>query len=132
MTTVTVIQNEADHALALERLEALIFEDREEDVPLMDALALLIEDYEKRMHPIPPVSPTDAILFRMEQLGMSKAELARATHIGRGHISEILSGRRGMSNNAMLAFHKCLNIPFEVLFGVANGDQNGERHQSAR
>ena len=130
MTAVTVITNEADHALALERLEALILEDREEDAPLMDALALLIEDYERKAHPIPSVSPTDAIRFRMEQRGLSQADLSRVTHIQRGHISEILAGQRGMSVRVMKALHTSLNIPFEVLFGVTKEGGNGERNQA--
>lgn len=118
MSVVPVIKNEADHAEALAQLEELILADREEDTPVVDALALLIEDYEKKAFPITPVSPADAVRFRMNQLGITQAGLARATHIGRGHISEILQGKRGMSMAAMRAFHYELRIPLTVLFGI--------------
>ena len=116
MAQVPVIQNNDDHAKALAYLEELILTDREEDAPIMDALALLIEDYEKKQFPISPVSPSEAERFRMDQLGISQAELARATHIGRGHVSEIINGRRRMSIGVMRALHRELRIPLDVLF----------------
>ncbi|NKB55020.1 MAG: helix-turn-helix domain-containing protein [Alphaproteobacteria bacterium] len=130
MTVVRVIQNEVDHASSLERLEQLILADREEDVPVIDALALLIEDYEKKAFPIAAIDPIQAVLFRMEQHHLTRAELARKTHIGRGHISEILQGTRRMSLSVIRAFHTELQIPLEVLFRVEAGEQNDEEHQS--
>lgn len=117
---VYIIENETDHEAALQRLEELIIADRPEDTTLMDTLALLIEDYETKAFPIPAVDPVEAILFRMEQKQLSRAELARRTQIGRGHISEILQGKRGLSFNAVRAFHTELQIPLEVLFMVSS------------
>lgn len=119
MTAVVhVIENAEQHAEALQRLEALIIADREEDAALMDALALLIESYEEKAFPIPDASPVEAILFRMEQRQLTRADLSRRTHIGRGRITEFLQGKRALSLGAMRAFHAELQIPLEVLFGA--------------
>ena len=126
--TISVIKNDADHALALARLKELIIADREEDTDLMDALALLIEDYEKKMFPIPSTDAVEAILFRMEQRKITRAELARKTHIGRGHITEILQRKRGLSTKAIKAFHVELQIPLEILCMV--GLQNSGQQQA--
>lgn len=131
MTAVVhVIENAGQHAQALQRLEALIIADREEDTALMDSLALLIEDYEEKAFPIPEASPVEVILFRMEQRQLTKAELSRRTNIGRGRITEFLQGKRTLSIGAMRAFHTELQIPLEVLFGAQS--QADERQTQVR
>ena len=123
MTSVVhVIENAEQHAEALRRLEALIIADREEDAALMDALALLIEDYEEKAFPIPEASPVEAIIFRMEQRNLRRIDLARRTGIGRGRITEFLQGKRPLTLTAMRVFHTELQIPLEVLFGTRTHD----------
>ena len=125
---VNVIQSSEDHAEALARLEALVMADREDDTALTDALALLIEDYEKRMVPVPDASPIDVVRFRMEQHKLSQAELARLTKVNRHHISEFLNGHRGLSRGAMQAFHRQLDIPYDVFF--TEGDETASATQT--
>ncbi|WP_420725476.1 helix-turn-helix domain-containing protein [Hwanghaeella sp. LZ110] len=124
MTEIKVIQNDQDHAQALAQLERLILADRDEDVPVMDALALLIDAYERKKFPIPALSPIEMIQFRMEQQNMSQAALARDTKIWRSHISEILNGHRGLSYNAIQKLHTTLDIPYAAFFD--DNDQKAE------
>ena len=115
MRQVPVITNEAQHKAALARLVSLIEKDRPEDGPVMDALALLIEDYERRMFPIPAATAREAIEFRLDQRKMTRSELARRVSVPRGRISEVLSGKRDISRSMLVAFHDTLDIPYEVL-----------------
>ena len=119
MSNINVIRNEEDHIKALEHLETLIV-DGSEDTALLDSLALLIEDYEKRAYPIPPVSPIEAIQFRMAQLQLSQAQLACEIDFTRGRVSEILNGHRNLNLNVVRALHDKLDIPYDVLLASAD------------
>src|SRR5690242_12498626 len=62
----------------------------------LDVLATLIEAYEARHDPMDPPDPIDAILFRMEQQGLTRKDLE--TMIGhRGRIAEVLNRKRNLS-----------------------------------
>ena len=58
----------------------------------LEVISILIENYEKTEFPIDSPTPIEAILFRIDQLGMKKSELTKI--IGsRSRTSEILNGR---------------------------------------
>ena len=59
----------------------------------LEVLSILIEAYEKTNYPIEAPSPIEAILFRLDQLGMSKSELSKLLG-SRSRASEILKGKR--------------------------------------
>lgn len=87
----------------------------------MDALATLVDAYEKRVSPIEPLGPIEAIEARCEYLGWGRRELEPL--IGsRARVSEVLSGRRPLSLAMIRRLHEALSIPAEVLIaeiGVA-------------
>lgn len=73
--------------------------------------------YESKHHPIPKPDPIEAIKFRMEQLGMSNAALAQ--YLGyESRVSEILSGKRGLTVKMMQVLHHKLGIPAESLLAL--------------
>lgn len=81
MKTPTVIASEAQFEAALKALEALW--DADDNSPAgrrAAVLTALIQDYERKQHPIEAPDPADAIRFRMEQQG---AEDARSDSICR-------------------------------------------------
>src|SRR2546423_14378189 len=62
----------------------------------LDVLATLIDAYEARQYPIDPPDPIDAILFRMEQQGLTRKDLEPL--IGtRTRVAEVLNRRRNLS-----------------------------------
>jgi HTH-type transcriptional regulator / antitoxin HigA len=64
--------------------------------------------------PILPPDPIDAIKFRMEQMGMTKSDLAK--YLGsQSRVSEILSGKRKLTFKMAKSLYKGLKIPAEVL-----------------
>ena len=109
------IVTEQDYERACERASDLM--DAEPDTPELaelDALATLIEAYEEKLHrPIPP-DPIEAIMFRLEQLGMTKKDLEPL--IGsRARVSEVLNRKRYLSLTMIENLHEHLKIPAEVL-----------------
>ena len=80
----------------------------------LELLSILIENYEKEQYPVSPPHPIEAILFRLEQLNMKKAQLKDVLGY-RSRVSDILSGKRKLSLNMIRKLHEKLNIPAEVL-----------------
>lgn len=80
----------------------------------LEMLSILIEAYEKEAFPIEPPHPIDAILFRIDQMGMNKSELK---HIlgSRSRVSEILNGKRKLSLRMIREINKKLGISAETL-----------------
>lgn len=61
------------------------------------ALAALIERYEDEHHDIPDASPAERLQFLMESRGVNQAQVIAETGLASSTLSEILSGKRGMS-----------------------------------
>jgi HTH-type transcriptional regulator/antitoxin HigA len=81
-----------------------------------ELLSLLIEKYEENHYPIVAPDPIEAIKFRMEQMDMSKKELAEI--IGyKSRVSEIFNRKRKLTLNMIRNLHEKLNIPYESLIG---------------
>jgi len=80
----------------------------------MDLLATLVESYEMKHFPIAPPDPIDAIKFRMEQMGMTKADMVQ--YLGsQSRVSEILNRKRGLTLRMIRSLNKGLKIPAEIL-----------------
>jgi HTH-type transcriptional regulator/antitoxin HigA len=112
---IKVIKTEEDYQQAIKRLE-IVF-----DAPIDSAdgdeaeiLSILIEKYEDEHYPIGPPDPIEAIKFRMEQMNMSKSDLAEI--IGyKSRVSEIFSKKRKLSLQMIRKLHEQLKIPYETL-----------------
>ena len=110
-----VIKNEAEYEAALahvaELMDATPGSPEEAELELF---ALLVEQYEQEHYPIALPDPVDAILFRMEQQGLTRKDLVK--HIGSpSKVSEVLNRKRLLSLTMMRALHAGLGIPAEVL-----------------
>lgn len=112
---VSVIRTAVDHRAALLRLNELADRDDAEDDDEIHALGVLIADYEQSAFPIEPPDPVDAIKFRMAELGMNQAGLARELSLGRGRISELLNRKRPLPLNIIRALVEQLALPPAVL-----------------
>ena len=85
----------------------------------LELLTILIEAYEKEHFPISPPHPIEAILFRLDQLGMKKSQL-REILGHRSRINEVLSGKRKLSLAMIRNLNTALQIPAEVLIKEYN------------
>jgi HTH-type transcriptional regulator/antitoxin HigA len=80
----------------------------------LEVLSILIKEYELEDYPVPKPNPLEAIKFRIEQIGMSEAELSSILG-ARSRKSEILSGKRKLSLAMIRKLNEVLHIPAEVL-----------------
>ena len=115
MVTIKSIKNDADLDNAVARIRELLdneagIQDDEELNILLD----LVEHYESKKYPIEMPDPISAIEFRMDQAGLTQADLV--PYIGsRSKVSEVLSGKRDLTMSMARALHKHLGIPADVL-----------------
>ena len=113
--TIKIIKNEIEYQSALKEIERLM--DAEPGTPggdLLELLSILVEKYEEEHFPIEAPDPISAIRERMQELDLRPVDLAGELG-GRARVSELLSGKRGLSVNAIRVLHRRLNIPYEIL-----------------
>ena len=80
----------------------------------LDLLVTLVEAYEMKHYPIAPPDPVDAIKFRMEQMGMTKADMVK--YLGsQSRVSEILNRKRKLTLGMIKSLYKGLKIPADIL-----------------
>ncbi|WP_415212662.1 helix-turn-helix domain-containing protein [Shinella sp.] len=118
------IRTDADYRAALKAAEAF-FDAQDEPNPAskegayFDALITLIEAYEHKHHPVDPPDAIEAIKFRMEQAGLSVADME--PYIGPRHrVYEVLNGKRMLTLAMIRRLHDGLGIPAEALIGSAD------------
>src|SRR5438445_9229119 len=111
------IKNKTQYEDALIRVYDLMQKDikpESKDSDELEVLSILIKEYELEHYPVPKPTPLEAIKFRLEQMGMSEAELSHILGY-RSRKSEILSGKRKLNLTMIRKLNKVLHIPAEVL-----------------
>lgn len=98
---VTSVRTDGDYAQARATIDALIDEiGDDENHPLADVLDYLADQvrvYEDEHFAIPKAEPREVLRFLMDQHGLKQEDLADCAPQGR--ISDILTGRRGISKD---------------------------------
>ena len=84
---------------------------------LVEVLSILVEKYEEEHFPIEVPDPTEAIKFRMEQMGFGTTELAEILG-GRNRVSEILNHKRRLTLEMVKRLTTSWKIPAESLLGI--------------
>lgn len=109
------IKTEQDYQESIHRIEELWGSKRDTtEGDELDLLCTLVESYEMTHYPIAPPDPIDAILFRMEQMGMTKTDMAK--YLGsQSRVSEVLSRKRKLTLKMVKSLYKGLKIPAEIL-----------------
>lgn len=110
-----LIKTTDQYEKALKRIEDLMdAEAGTGEAEELELLSTLVSLYEDNAFPIPAPSPAEAIRFRMEQLGLSRKDLAPYMG-GANRVSEVLSGKRALTVAMIRNLVKGLGIPAEVL-----------------
>ena len=111
------IRTDADYQAALKLVAPYFDTEPELDSDAgahFEALLTLIEAYEAKHYPIAPPDPVQAIKFRMEQQGLTPADLVPM--IGqRNRVYEVLNGKRKLTMAMVWKLHTGLGIPAESL-----------------
>ena len=117
------IRTEADYEAALAEIERLWgARAGTPDGDRLDVLATLVDAYEAERYPMDPPDPIEAILFRMEQQGLTRRDLEAL--IGtRTRVAEVLNRRRSLSIHMIRRLHEKLGIPAEILIRPTRTDQ---------
>ena len=80
----------------------------------LDLLVTLVESYEMNRYPIAPPDPFDAIMFRFEQMEMTKADMVK--YLGsQSRVNEILNRKRSLTLGMIKTLYKELKLPAEIL-----------------
>jgi HTH-type transcriptional regulator/antitoxin HigA len=111
------IKNKAQHEEYLSRayeLMQLDLKPNSQESDELELLSILIQTYEKENYPIDPPNPIEAILFRIDQIGMKKSELKNILG-SRSRVSEILSGKRKLSLSMIRKLNQELGISAQTL-----------------
>ncbi len=114
------IHNEEDLAAAVQEIERLWGASAGTPEALkLEVLGILVDLYERTHHPIGPPEPVAAILFRMEQMGLSRKDLE--PFIGsRARVHEVLTRKRNLTLPMIRRLRDGLGISAEVLIGGAS------------
>lgn len=109
------VRTRKDHARALKEIERLW--NAKPGTPAydrLDVLTTLVEAYERKHIPLPAPDPVQAILFRIEQQGLTRKDLEPL--IGsRARVSEVLNHKRDLTLPMIRALHTKLGIPADSL-----------------
>ena len=114
---VKIIKNKGDYEKAMARLSALMSLDpvagSKEDNEL-ELLALVVCEYERQTVPPVQADPIEFIIFRMEQMELSRKDLV--PFIGSiSKVSEVLSRKRALSLPMIRRLNRGLGIPADIL-----------------
>ena len=109
------IKTEQDYQSSLKRVELLWGSSKNTpEGDELDILCTLIEAYEEKHFPILPPDPIEAIKFRMEQMNLSKTDVAK--YFGsKSRVTEVLNHKRTLSYKMAKSLYKGLKIPADSL-----------------
>ena len=111
------IRNDKDHAKAMRQVRQLWgAKPGTPQAETLEVLVTLIDSYESKRHSVGPPDPIEAIRFRMEQEGLTRADLEPA--IGsRARVSEVLGRKRPLTLPMIRRLRDLLGISADVLVG---------------
>ena len=109
------IRTEDDYEEMLARIDAIFdAEPDTEEGDELDVLFLIVEEYERKHHPIEPLDPIEFIRCTMELRGVGQKELAKLL-CSRSRASEILNRKRPLSLEHIRKIAVAWNVPAEAM-----------------
>ncbi len=112
---IEIIKNKKQYEQTLQRFEEVFFaKANTKEGKEAQLLALVIKDYEDKHYAIDAPDPVEAILYRMEQMQLSKKELGEILGYT-SRVSDILNRKRKLTIEMIRNLHEKLNIPLKSL-----------------
>jgi HTH-type transcriptional regulator/antitoxin HigA len=84
----------------------------EEEGRRLEMLSILIDEYENRAHPLPKAEPHRMLAYLLEEKSMKPSDLW--TILPKSRVSEILSGKRGISKAQARQLAELLRVPVDL------------------
>lgn len=114
-TALKPVRDDGDHAAAVARIEQLWGAvDGTPEADELEALAVLVDVYEKARWPLEQLDPVDTIIAHMDLNGYVRADLS-ALLGSHSRASEILNRRRALNLNMIRAISACWGLPIGLL-----------------
>lgn len=112
---IKAIKTEEQYKVTLQQIKSLWHcAENSSEADVLEVLSILADDYENKHYPITPPDPIDAIKYKMEEDGLTTADLI--PYFGsRSRISEVLNRKRPLTFNMAKKLFKGLNISAETL-----------------
>ncbi|MBZ5624599.1 MAG: transcriptional regulator [Acidobacteriia bacterium] len=111
-----VIQTEDEYARMLAAVRELMDKGEnqlsEEEGRLVELLAVLVEEYEDRVHPLPKGEPRKMLASLLEEKGMKPRDLWSV--LPKSRVSEILSGKRAISKAQAKKLSEFFHVPADL------------------
>jgi len=85
-----------------------------EEGSLLEMMAILVEDYDREHFPLPPVQTHKMLAYLLEERGLKPRDLWPVLG-SKSRVSEILSGKRGISKAQAKKLAAFLRIPLDLL-----------------
>jgi HTH-type transcriptional regulator/antitoxin HigA len=84
----------------------------EEEGRLVELLAVLVEEYEDRVHPLPKGRPHKMLAYLLEEKGLKPHDLW--SFLPKSRVSEILSGKRAISKAQAKKLSDFFRVPADL------------------
>lgn len=118
MNVTKLIENESEYQGAIRRIDELFDPPQgSKEADELQLLVLLVKKYEEENFPMPEPDPIEAILIRMEDLGLDRKDLE--AYIGdKTVVSKVLNRKRELTVKMIRNLHYGLGLPAEVLIAA--------------
>lgn len=111
----TILETKKEYEEAIKRFEEIDEAKKgSPDFKELSLLALLINQYEKKLWDLPEVDPVEMIKIRMEDFGYTASDLAKE-YGDKGTVSKVLNYKQALSLTMIRKFSKLLRIPADSL-----------------
>ena len=105
MKTYTIIRSEDQYMVYCNDLEKLTTEYQNKPsgqlLDLIDTITLLIEKYDEEHSQLNELDPIQLLRSLMDENKLSQKDLAELLHISKGHLSDILNYKKGLSKSVI-------------------------------
>lgn len=117
-----VIRTKAQHTRALAAIDRLMRASKltAAQRELLELLSVLVERYEQEVDPTPDVPPHRFIAHLLKARDASQMDLARATGLARSVVSEVLSGRKGVSVRTAKKLGRYFGVPSGIFLSLSD------------
>jgi HTH-type transcriptional regulator / antitoxin HigA len=113
-TLPSIIKTDEEYKRMLAAVEQLIEKDdlTPEEGRLLELLAVLVEEHEDRVRPLPKGRPHKMLAFLIEEKGLKPSDLWKI--LPKSRVSEILHGKRAISREQAKKLAEFFRVPVEL------------------